>query len=139
MIVLTFILLTPKHIAIVVSCVSSIQSFAYDGKTVIVAATLSDIKKAEQGRGDMDSKKLVRIPSKVGDLPVCLFACLLASLGGCMCRGGMNSCRGYVGLDFVFVFVIQTFGTAYVCFLPLLALLIPTKQPNRIQCICPFI
>ena len=41
------------------------QSFAYDGKTVIVAATLSDIKKAEQGKGDMDSKKLVRVPSKV--------------------------------------------------------------------------
>ena len=52
----------------VVFGVSSIQSFAYDGKTVIVAATLSDIKKAEQGKGDMDSKKLVRIPSKVGDL-----------------------------------------------------------------------
>ena len=66
---------TPKHISIVVS---SIQSFAYDGKTVIVAATLSDIKKAEQGKGDMDSKKLVRIPSKVGDLSVCLFVCLLA-------------------------------------------------------------
>ena len=54
--------------------VSCIQSFAYDGKTVIVAATLSDIKKAEQGKGDMDSNKLVRIPSKVGDLSVCVFA-----------------------------------------------------------------
>lgn len=43
----------------------NLQSFAYDGKTVIVAATLSDIKKAEQGKGDMDSKKLVRVPSKV--------------------------------------------------------------------------
>ena len=100
---------TPKHISIVVS---SIQSFAYDGKTVIVAATLSDIKKAEQGKGDMDSKKLVRIPSKVGDLPVCSFACLR----GCMCHGGMNSCRGYVGLDFVNIFVIQTFGPAYASF-----------------------
>ena len=59
----------------VVSGASSIQSFAYDGKTVIVAATLSDIKKAEQGKGDMDSKKLVRIPSKVGDLFV-LFVCM---------------------------------------------------------------
>ena len=110
-IVLVRILLTPtpKHISIVVS---SIQSFAYDGKTVIVAATLSDIKKAEQGKGDMDSKKLVRIPSKVGDLSVCLFACLR----GCMCHGGMNSCRGYVGLDFVFVFGIQTFGMAYASF-----------------------
>lgn len=49
------------------SLIYHLQSFAYDGKTVIVAATLSDIKKAEQGKGDMDSKKLVRVPSKVSN------------------------------------------------------------------------
>lgn len=52
------------------------KSFAYDGKTVIVAATLSDIKKAEQGKGDMDSKKLVRVPSKVSkrDRSPCMYS-----------------------------------------------------------------
>ena len=53
------------HYSLCILLVGTPQSFAYDGKTVIVAATLSDIKKAEQGKGDMDSKKLVRVPSKV--------------------------------------------------------------------------
>ena len=42
----------------------NLQSFAYDGKTVIVTATLAEIKKAERGKGEMDSRKLVRVPSK---------------------------------------------------------------------------
>ena len=40
------------------------QSYAYDGKTEIVTATLAEIKKAERGKGEMDSRKLVRVPSK---------------------------------------------------------------------------
>eukprot|EP00562_Extubocellulus_spinifer_P008804 CAMPEP_0178494256 /NCGR_PEP_ID=MMETSP0696-20121128/12921_1 /TAXON_ID=265572 /ORGANISM="Extubocellulus spinifer, Strain CCMP396" /LENGTH=816 /DNA_ID=CAMNT_0020122329 /DNA_START=291 /DNA_END=2741 /DNA_ORIENTATION=+ len=40
------------------------KSFAYDGKTVIVTATLAEIKKADRGKGEMDSRKLVRVPSK---------------------------------------------------------------------------
>ena len=54
-----------RHSLLTLLVLQNLQSFAYDGKTVIVAATLSDIKKAEQGKGDMDSKKLVRVPSKV--------------------------------------------------------------------------
>ena len=40
------------------------QIIAWDGKTEIVTATVSDIKKAEQGKGQMDSKNLVRVPSR---------------------------------------------------------------------------
>ena len=57
---------------------------AYDGKTVIVSATLSDIKKAEKGKGDMDSKKLVRVPSKVRSIYPILTYIAFASCRTCI-------------------------------------------------------